>query len=246
MPYVALSGTLNSTKYVTTGISSNTTTTQSQGLRWTRVGEKEFRRLCQGYGDEQAMDVIEWIPRSDLPQDRQAILHQTNIGWCHVFMGHLATKWPVLHTPKDPLTNILKTQVMWTASIMEVSTRLFNDLWEIRKKDVHGHTETKQNSRLKAKHQETFKTMLAQKLDMRPCNHWLFPENPTLFLATTTAHRLGTWIASRHHTVRHSVKAAKKEIPPTAKYCHIFYFRSPFQHQKRQPLSLLNPDIRTT
>ena len=29
-------------------------------LRWTRSGEKESGRLCQGYKEEQGMDVIEW------------------------------------------------------------------------------------------------------------------------------------------------------------------------------------------
>ena len=41
-------------------------------LRWTKSGKKEFGRLCQGYGEEQGMDVIEWIPRADLPHDKTA------------------------------------------------------------------------------------------------------------------------------------------------------------------------------
>ena len=86
------------------------------------------------------------------------------------------------------------------------------DLWEAQNKDVHGHTaETQQNSRLKVKHQEIFQSMLAKKVHMRPCNHWLFPDNPALFLATATANRLGTWIASRRRTVHHSIKAAKRD-----------------------------------
>ena len=31
---------------------------------------------------------------------------------------------------------------------------------------------------------------------MCPCDRWLFPNNPTLFLTTATANGLGTWIAS--------------------------------------------------
>ena len=59
--------------------------------------------------------------------------------------------------------------------------RCFIDLWETRNKDMQGHTKTEQNSRLEAKHQKTFRNMLAQKLNMRSCDHWLFPDNPTLF-----------------------------------------------------------------
>ena len=139
----------------------------------------------------------------------QAILQQTNIGWRHVFMGHLATVWSALLIPEDQSNGIPKARYMWTASIVEVSLRWFIDLWETRNKDVHGHTKTKQNSRLKVEHQETVRHMLAQKIHMRPCNHWLFPDNPTLFLVTATANQLGTWIASRRHTVRYSIKAAK-------------------------------------
>ena len=85
------------------------------------------------------------------------------------------------------------------------------DLWEAQNNYVHGHTETKQNLRLKVKHQETFQNILAKKVHMRPCDHWLFPENPALFLATATANQPGTWIASRQCTVRHSIKAAQKD-----------------------------------
>jgi len=44
-----------------------------------------------------------------------------------------------------------------------------------------------------------------------PCDHWLFPANPSLFLTTATANRLGTWIASRRRAVRHSIKAARRD-----------------------------------
>ena len=95
-------------------------------------------------------------PSKYLEHFHQAILQQTNISWRHIFMGHLATGCLVLQIPEDPLTNVPKAQYMWTASIVEVSLRWFIDLWETRNKDVHGHTKTKQNSRLKAKHQQTF------------------------------------------------------------------------------------------
>ena len=49
-----------------------------------------------------------------------------------------------------------KALYIWISSIMEVSMRWMIDLWETQNKDVHGHTESEQNSRLKAKHQETF------------------------------------------------------------------------------------------
>ena len=100
-------------------------------------------------------DYGEVDPNKYLEHYHQAILQQTNIWWRHVFMGHLATGWSVLQIPKDQSTDIPKARYMWTASIVEVSMRWFIDLWETRNKDVHGHTKTKQNSRLKAKHSES-------------------------------------------------------------------------------------------
>ena len=124
-------------------------------------------------------------------------------------MGHLATAWSAIQILDDQLTEISKARYMWTATIVEVSLQWDIDLWETRNKDVHGHTKTEQNSRLKVKHQETSQNMLAKRAHMRPCDHWLFPDNPTLFLATATANQLGTWIVSRRRTIRHSIKAAK-------------------------------------
>ena len=41
-------------------------------LRWTKSGEKEFGRLCQGYGEEKGMDVIQWIPKNEMPPHKKA------------------------------------------------------------------------------------------------------------------------------------------------------------------------------
>mmetsp|Transcript_20312 Transcript_20312/g.45388 ORF Transcript_20312/g.45388 Transcript_20312/m.45388 type:complete len:179 (-) Transcript_20312:53-589(-) len=120
-------------------------------------------------------------------QYHQAIQQQSKIGWSHVFQGHLAAAWSAIQIPADTTTDLAKARYMWTSSIVEVSLRWMIDLWETRNKDVHGHTELEQNSRLKAKHQETFRNMLNKKARMRPCDHWLFPDNPALFLATASA-----------------------------------------------------------
>ena len=126
-------------------------------------------------------------------------------------MGHITTAWSALQIPDRQTTDISKARYMWTASIVEVSLQWMIDLWEARNKDVHGHTKTEQNLRLKVKHRETFQNMLAKKVHMQPCDHWLFPDNPVLLLATATANRLGTWISSRHRAVHHSIKAAQRD-----------------------------------
>ena len=102
------------------------------------------------------------------------ILQQTGIGWRHIYLGHIVTAWSALQIPDGQTTDTSKARYMWAASIVEVSLWWMIDLWEARNKDVHGHTKTEQNSRLKVKHQEIFRNMLAKKIQMRLCNHWLF------------------------------------------------------------------------
>ena len=111
-------------------------------------------------------------------------------------MGHILTEWSVLQLPNGAPSDVTRARYMWTDSMVKVYMRWFIDLWETRNKDVCRHTETKENARLKTKHQGTFQRMLDQKVQMRPCDHWIFPDKPTLFLAKSTANRLGTWITS--------------------------------------------------
>ena len=138
-------------------------------------------------------------------QYHQAIQQQTRIGWHHIYMCHIAAAWSALQIPDGQTTDTSKAHYMWAASIVEVSLRWMIDLWDTQNKDVQ------QNSRLKVKHQETFRTMLSKKIQMQPCDHWLFPNNPALFLVSATANQLGTWIASRRCAIRHSIKAAQKD-----------------------------------
>ena len=53
--------------------------------------------------------------------------------------------------------------------------------------------------------------MMTQNPLVRPSDQWMFPNVPDTFLETATAHRLGTWIASRQKTIKNSAKMAKKE-----------------------------------
>ena len=172
---------------------------------------------CAGLLDTFCSAISDWFddgtvdPSKYPTQYHQALHQQSTIGWNHIFQGHLAAAWSAIQIPAGTTADLAKARYMWTTSIVEVSLQWMIDLWETRNKDVHGHTESEQNSRLKAKHQETFRRMLDKKAQMRPSDHWLFPDNPALFLATASANRLGTWIASRRRAVRHSITAAQRD-----------------------------------
>ena len=93
-------------------------------------------------------------PHKYLEQYHQAILQQTGIGWRHIYTGHITTAGSALQIPDGQTTDTSKARYMWAASIVEVSLEWMVDLWEARNKDVHGHAETEQNSKLKGKHQD--------------------------------------------------------------------------------------------
>ena len=100
---------------------------------------------------------------------------------------------------------------MWKATIVEVSLTWFLDLWETRNNNIHGHNKTEQTTTLQAQHQITAGRMMTQRPLVQPSDQWMFPTDPDTYLETSTAHQLGTWIASRRKTIKHSAKMAKKE-----------------------------------
>ena len=71
--------------------------------------------------------------------------------------------------------------------------------------------DSEQNTRLKTRHQIIARCLIEHQHLVRPSNQWMFPDNSDPFLETGTAVRLGTWIASRHKTVKNHVKMAEKE-----------------------------------
>ena len=102
---------------------------------------------------------------------------------------------------------------MWEAAILGVSLKWFLDLWETRNNNVHGHTKTEQTTRLQTQHLITAQRMMTQQPLVRPSDQWMFPTDPDTFLETATANRLGTWIAFRRKTIKHSAKMAEKNPP---------------------------------
>ena len=113
-------------------------------------------------------------------------------------MGYLATGWSVLQIPVDSLNY---------GGFHEMVHRPMGDQkqgysWSYRNQ-IQFQTES-QTSR-------DIQNMLVQKMLMRPCDHGIFPDNPTLFLSTATANQPGIWIASHCRTMQHSVKASKKD-----------------------------------
>ena len=58
---------------------------------------------------------------------------QQQIGWIHLFMGHLSLEWEALH---DAFHHQETTANTWTASMIETGLQAMIQLWEQRNSDV--------------------------------------------------------------------------------------------------------------
>mmetsp|Transcript_21026 Transcript_21026/g.47543 ORF Transcript_21026/g.47543 Transcript_21026/m.47543 type:complete len:97 (-) Transcript_21026:210-500(-) len=92
-------------------------------------------------------------------------------------MGHIATAWSALQISDGQTTDTAKARYMWAASIVEVSLRWMIDLWEARNEDVHDHTETEQNSRLKENTRKPSEICLQRK---STCDHAIIGYSQTI------------------------------------------------------------------
>ena len=99
------------------------------------------------------------------------MITQENIGWSHMFVGHISREWIKLHEDSR-LTNNAKNQqdqsYLWDASLVEVLLSEFVRLWEIRNQEVHGETKERNETLRKNKLTIETKRLNSLKDDARP------------------------------------------------------------------------------
>ena len=99
------------------------------------------------------------------------MITQENIGWSHMFTGHISQEWIKLHK-ESKLTNNAKNQqdqlYLWGASLVEVLLSEFVRLWEIRNREKHGKTKDRNNTLRKKKLKIETKRLNSLKDDTQP------------------------------------------------------------------------------
>ena len=123
------------------------------------------------------MVITDWMENNKVEIDKfpqkyhDAMITQENIGWFHMFLGHISQEWIKLHE-ESKVTNNAKKQhdqpYLWGATLVEVLLSEFVRLWEIRNQEVHGESkETNKTLRKKKLIIET-KRLNSLKDDARP------------------------------------------------------------------------------
>jgi hypothetical protein len=69
------------------------------------------------------------------------ILSQERMGWRHFFAGKISQEWLTLQAGSTNKTVRKKRDCyVWGASIVEITLKYFNKLWEQYNEEVHGKT----------------------------------------------------------------------------------------------------------
>ena len=123
------------------------------------------------------MVIADWMKNNKVeitkyPQKyHDAMITQENIGWSHMFAGHISQEWIKLHK-ESKLKNNTKNQqdqlYLWGASLVEVLLSEFVQLWELRNQEVHGATKERNETLQKKKLTIETKRLNSLKDDARP------------------------------------------------------------------------------
>ena len=123
------------------------------------------------------MVIADWMENNTVeinkfPQKyHDAMITQENIGWPHMFAGHISQEWIKLHE-ESKLTNNAKNQqdqlYLWGASLVEVLLSEFVRLWELRNQEVHGATKERNETLQKKKLTIKTKRLNSLKDDAKP------------------------------------------------------------------------------
>ena len=136
-----------------------------------KTNHKLIEMLC--------MVIADWMENSKVeinkfPQKyHDAMITQENIGWSHMFAGHISQEWIKLYK-ESRCTNTNKNQhnqsYLWGASVVEVLLSEFVRLWEIRNEEVHGKTKERNETLRKKKLTIEAKRLKLLKDNARPGN----------------------------------------------------------------------------
>ena len=165
------------------------------------------------------MIIADWMENNTVeinkfPQkNHDAMNTQENIGWSHMFAGHISQEWIKLHEDSR-LTNNSKNQhdqsYLWGTTLVEVLLSKFVRLWEIRNQEVHGETKERNETLRKKKLTIETKRLNSLKDDARPGDRFLFHDNVNKFIEKSSAKRIASWVCSHRIAIKNSVNKWRK------------------------------------
>ena len=170
-----------------------------------------------GITDTLCTAITEWFDTCTVtiskyhPKYHSALQSQLQIGWRHIFTGKLSTEWQHLQGQTQSLNQQTREPEVWAASIVEISLRSMIELWKERNASVHAETNVQEQEFALHKLKDKVQNLIDKQQHCRPSDDYLFPENPTAFMATSQAPRLTRWLVTTQRAIKNSIIQATKE-----------------------------------
>jgi hypothetical protein len=177
--------------------------------------------------DPRLLDILidglhTWFSHSTVDSSRyprsyhKLIREQTEIGWRHLFNGHLTTQWRVKqdrYIRRMKIKTRTNTGAGWALRTMTTLWRDFFVLWKARNESIHGHDKTSQQEARKRKLKLEIGFLHDQRDQVLACDSDLFiadtPAALHTYLEVTSASQTQTWLNIWKPVILSSIASAK-------------------------------------
>ena len=188
-------------------------------IKWRRQFIKALRdrltriKTVTGLSDVLCSCISDWfetqlvLPQNYPAKYHPAIITQTNIGWFHLFTGHISQEWERLQNQGKSSSS---RGLLWGTHVVEICLQFSIKLWEQRNTEVHGATAGSRKRIKTAK----FKAAILHLQSLQPQTH---PDDSFLFdgigvmLQDVNPTTMEEWILSRRQAIYNSIRKAKNK-----------------------------------
>jgi hypothetical protein len=144
------------------------------------------------------------------------IQEQTEIGWRHIFNGHLTTQWRIKqdqYIRRQKIHTLQNTGANWSLRTLTIVWRDFFIVWQSRNEAIHGHDTTSQQLARKRKLRLEIGFLHDNRDQVLACDSDLFLADTTAtlnaHLDVTSASQTQTWLNIWKPVILSSMASAK-------------------------------------
>jgi hypothetical protein len=177
--------------------------------------------------DPRLLDILidglhQWFSHSTIDSSRyprsyhKLIREQNEIGWRHLFNGHLTTQWRIQqdrYVRRMKIHTRTHTGAGWSLRTMSTIWRDFFVLWRARNESIHGHDRTSQQEARKRKLKLEIGFLHDQRDQVLACDSDLFladtPAALYTYLETSSASQTQNWLNIWKPVILSSIASAK-------------------------------------
>ena len=213
-------------------------------ISWRRQSITSLRQRMSTLGfqpiviDTLATCLTEWLDTGTVspekyPKSLHPVIHfQSEIGWHHMFAGHISLQW---FTDLDLHSGSYSPLVLG-GYLAEFFLTSYISLWEQRNKDLHGHTLSQRQLNYRRRVVQKVRTLFKLKSQTCPSHAHLFPDDMETFLLKTPTSMLSYYHRAYEKPILASVtKAINASVTNTRPITQYFQL---LDHSKQPPESI--------